>query len=67
MRLSPDIVRDPRAYHPHRKDGLDGNLTRLNDADYRAGRRCTCDVCLRQYEDARAYLRFLMASKGGQQ
>ena len=54
-----EIDRDPRAYHPHRKDGLDRNLRRLNEADYLAGYRCTCDDCVRQYEDSRAYLRFV--------
>lgn len=47
--------RDPYAYHSHRADGLDCNLQRLNEADYREGRRCTCDDCLHRYADCREY------------
>ena len=51
----PWLMSPPRHYHPHRPDGLDRNLTRLNEADYLAGTRCTCDDCVRQYEDCRRY------------
>lgn len=47
--------RDPRAYHPHRADGLDKNLTRLNEADFESGFRCTCDSCCSLYEDSRQW------------
>lgn len=47
--------RDPREYHPHRQDGLDRNLRRLNEADYRAGYRCTCADCVSKYEDSREW------------
>jgi hypothetical protein len=54
-----DEQRDTRAYHPHRKDGLDRNLTRLNEADWRVGCRCTCPDCVSKYQDSRDYLRML--------
>jgi hypothetical protein len=40
---------DPRAYHPHREDGLDTNLTRVNAADYLEGYRCNCPMCVRAF------------------
>jgi hypothetical protein len=58
-------VRDPREYHPHRKDGLDRNLRRLNEADFRAGSRCTCDDCVAKYEDSRKYLGDIIKLWGG--
>jgi hypothetical protein len=58
-------TRDPRAYHPHRKDGLDRNLGRLNEADFRAGARCTCDECIANYADSREHLKFIELCLGG--
>lgn len=48
---------NPREYHPHRADGLDRNLRIINQADFEAGCRCTCQDCLAKYEDSRAALR----------
>ncbi len=59
------VERDPRQYHPHRKDGLDRNLTRLNSADFLAGSRCTCDDCCTHYEDSREHLKFILLCCGG--
>ena len=60
-----DRERDPRQYHPHRKDGLDRNLTRINEADFRAGTRCTCDDCLSKYADSREHRKFIDLCMGG--
>ena len=32
-------------YYPHRSDGLDHNLRKLNKADWDNGFRCTCKAC----------------------
>jgi hypothetical protein len=56
---------DPRQYHPHRKDGLDRNLRRINEADFLAGTRCTCAECVDQYEESRKHLEFIMQCRGG--
>lgn len=49
------VTPDKRQYHPHRADGLDRNLTRINEADSQAGALCTCADCVREYEDCRRY------------
>mgnify|MGYP001616628606 CR=1 FL=1 len=46
MSIGGVSVGDPRDYHPHRTDGLDRNLHRLNEADVSAGMRCTCNKCV---------------------
>jgi hypothetical protein len=56
--------RDPRAYHPHRTDGLDRNLHRLNEADFLSGMRCTCTDCLSKYEDSREWKRRTVSIRG---
>lgn len=60
-----DDARDPRQYHPHRKDGLDKNLRRLNEADFLAGARCTCEDCCAKYADSREHLKFIELCMGG--
>lgn len=55
---------DRYEYHPHRKDGLDKNLRRLNGADYRVGARCTCEECLNLYEDSRKWARTIAVTRG---
>jgi hypothetical protein len=62
---SSDTPRDPRAYHPHRVDGLDRNLHRINENDFLAGTRCTCDNCVARYADSRKHLDFIMTCRGG--
>lgn len=63
--MAENMTEDRRIYHPHRKDGLDRNLRRLNEADYLAGSRCTCDDCLLKYEDSRKHLRSIELCLGG--
>ena len=59
MLTNPENERDARAYHPHRTDGLDRNLRRINEADFLAGTRCTCTDCCEKYEDSRKHRRFI--------
>ena len=42
-------------YHPHRLDGLDRNLRKLNKADWENGFRCTCEECCSTYESSRKH------------
>ncbi len=50
----------PYDYHPHRKDGLDKHLRRINENDFRAGTRCTCPDCCAKYEECRAHRQFIL-------
>ena len=42
-------------YHPHRPDGLDRNLRKLNKADWEYSIRCTCKACCASYESSRKH------------
>ena len=43
--LSEEPTYKNHVYHPHRSDGLDRNLRKLNKADWDNGFRCTCKAC----------------------
>ena len=51
--MNPEPTYENHVYHPHRLDGLDRNLRKINRADWINGVRCTCADCCAKYESSR--------------